>query len=184
MDTRCRSPIDVSAALDILGRLSISEDMPWNAYDFPAKEHDHLMPDPYAFEEEDAEACDPSLYDPALFTPAVSHPASPLLTSFYHRDKPLPPPPSTPRLSYSPITPASTPSSSPRTSITPSSQPLPRSRPPSTSLPRTHTHVAFPSISSTLSSLSERQSGVEKRSGVIVTETSASDTSSNRSCSP
>lgn len=49
MDARCRSPIDVSAALDILGRLSISEDSEWNVYDFPAKGSDQLMPDPYAF---------------------------------------------------------------------------------------------------------------------------------------
>ncbi|KAI0691866.1 hypothetical protein BC835DRAFT_1359611, partial [Cytidiella melzeri] len=174
MDGRCKSPFDVSAALDILGRLSIGEDATWGEYNWPVKETDHAVLGPYDFEEEDADACDPCLYDPALFTPATSHPASPLLGSFSYdsdRDKPLPPPPSTPRLSYSPVTPPSTPSSSPRASISPNSQPKPRSRPPSTSAPRGHTHAAFPSISSTLSLLSERDSETAKRSGVIVTST-------------
>ncbi|KAI0764452.1 hypothetical protein BC629DRAFT_1596716 [Irpex lacteus] len=88
MDTRCGSPFDVSAALEILGRLSISEGPDWSLCDFPAKDADQMMP--YAFEEEGANACDPSLYDPALFTSTLSHPASPLLTV---GDKPLPPSP-------------------------------------------------------------------------------------------
>jgi hypothetical protein len=110
MDVRSRSPFDVTAALDILSRLSIEEDILWSEHDWPVKGADKVMLAPFDFgkflqrrkpsyighglivraEEEDADACEPCLYDPALFTSTATHPSSPLLHTFSHdsdRDK-------------------------------------------------------------------------------------------------
>ncbi|KIP06275.1 hypothetical protein PHLGIDRAFT_13960, partial [Phlebiopsis gigantea 11061_1 CR5-6] len=173
-DARSHSPTDhVLAGIELLHRLSLvdADDQLWLQHE-PTWSHKPHSEQPsalsFAFDEE-ADACDLSVYDPFLFSPLT---ASPHRQAF-PREKPLPArpssfyrasPPSTPRL-----TPASTPSSSPRASLLPS-QPLPRSRPPSTHLgtPRSLHRAAFPSISSTLSLLEERESEHAKRSGVLV----------------
>ncbi|KAK7683112.1 hypothetical protein QCA50_013785 [Cerrena zonata] len=147
-------------------------------------------------DDEDFEACDACVYDPDMFSPSSPHMsfASPTESLGSAREKPLPstptssnlrvwtplPPPSTPKLTRTPL--SSSPSST-RSSISPHSfaslpytpphspkQPLTRSRPPSVSARAHPTHTTFPSISSTLSNLEERNSETEKRSGVYVTD--------------
>ncbi|KAI0718381.1 hypothetical protein C8T65DRAFT_570799 [Cerioporus squamosus] len=151
--------------------------------------------------EEDEESCLPYVYDPTLFAARPSVPSTPRSRSQSlsqgNLDKPLPsvPPLRIRNRPSLPIVPPPSPAatsllSSPATSPPVSPRAARHSPPPSPRLskaripprapsspavrPSTHRHATYPSISSTLSLLEERESEAEKRSAVYVADEDAS----------
>ncbi|KAI9058059.1 hypothetical protein FKP32DRAFT_1298462 [Trametes sanguinea] len=137
------------------------------------------IPDLFDVEEEDEESCLPSVYDPTFFSNrppcALSLPLVPPSTpATSHFSSPVSSQPASPRsVQTEKLTPPPSPRLSSRLSSSPKPRPFPRPHAASVSgalpaRPLAQRHATYPSISSTMSVLEERETHAEKRAAVYV----------------